>query len=184
MKPEGLVYEPEFIDARQEARLLETIAALPLEPAPYREYTARRRIVVYDEPPPFLVPLRDRVAAWLQVEAAHFSHVLINEYRPGTPLGWHRDSPEFELVAGVSLGTPCRLRFRPWPHVKGRSRADVLALELAPRSAYVLRSAVRWRWQHSVPAVPALRYSVTFRTLRAQGLHRASHGYLQAPRER
>ena len=26
---------------------------------------------------------------------------------------------------------------------------------------------VRWRWQHSVPATKALRYSITFRTLAA-----------------
>ena len=88
--------------------------------------------------------------------------MLINEYRIGTPLGWHRDSPEFNLVAGVSLGAACRMRFRPFPPRRG---GPVLSLDLAPRSAYQLCGDVRWRWQHSVPATKALRYSITFRTL-------------------
>ena len=166
MNPDGLVYEPEFIAEAEEASLLAAIATLPFEEAKYREYTARRRIVTFgDPPPPFLAPLRDRVAAWMGVRPEALAQILINEYRPGTALGWHRDSPEYELVAGVSLGASCRMRFRPWPPAKGRN-PDALALEVAPRSGYILRDAVRWRWQHSVPAVKALRYSITFRTLR------------------
>jgi alkylated DNA repair dioxygenase AlkB len=114
--------------------------------------------------PEFLRPLRARIAAWQGIDAQAIQHALINEYRPGTPLGWHRDSPEYDRVAGVSLGTPCRIRFRPWPAKRG---GTVLSLELAPRSAYQLGGDVRWRWQHSIPAVKALRYSVTFRTLAA-----------------
>jgi alkylated DNA repair dioxygenase AlkB len=118
--------------------------------------------------PEFLQPLMARVAAWLGVGAAELKQVLINEYRVGTPLGWHRDSPEYGLVAGVSLGAPCRLRFRPFPPPpRGSTRAPILSLELAPRSAYQLGGDVRWRWQHSVPATKALRYSITFRTLAA-----------------
>jgi alkylated DNA repair dioxygenase AlkB len=133
--------------------------------ARYRDYTARRRIVVYEHgapPPDFLRPLHARVAGWLGVAASALKQVLINEYRTGTPLGWHRDSPEYDRVAGVSLGAPCRMRFRPFPPQR---RAPVLSLELAPRSAYQLCGDVRWRWQHSVPATKALRYSITFRTL-------------------
>jgi alkylated DNA repair dioxygenase AlkB len=112
--------------------------------------------------PEFLQPLIARVAGWLGVAVPDLKQVLINEYRTGTPLGWHRDAPEYDLVAGVSLGTPCRMRFRPFPP---RSGGPVLSLELAPRSAYQLCGDVRWRWQHSVPATKALRYSITFRTL-------------------
>jgi alkylated DNA repair dioxygenase AlkB len=165
VNPEGLVYEPEFVAPAEEAALLASVQALPLEEAKYREYTARRRVAIFAEPPPFLVPLRDRIAAWMQVSPAALSHTLVNEYRPGTPLGWHRDSPEYEQVAGVSLGSACRMRFRPYPPPKGRGRSS-LELQLDPRSAYILRAAVRWHWQHSVPAVKALRYSITFRTLR------------------
>lgn len=181
MNPDGLVYEPAFITEAEHAALLAAIGALQFQEAKHREYTARRRIVTFDAPPPFLVLLRKSIGAWMGVQPDELAHILINEYRPGTPLGWHRDSPEYELVAGVSLGTPCRMRFRPYPPQKGRSR-DTLEIVLAPRSAYIMRSAVRWSWQHCVPAVKALRYSITFRTLRAHGLHLGPHGGVQACR--
>jgi alkylated DNA repair dioxygenase AlkB len=37
---------------------------------------------------------------------------------------------------------------------------------LEPRSAYVLRGVARWRWQHAISPTKALRYSITFRTMR------------------
>lgn len=165
MNPDGLVYEPDFISTAEEIALLEAVGTLPLEAARYRQFTAKRRVAIFDAPPAFLIPLRDRLAAWMERPAAELAYTLINEYRPGTALGWHRDSPEYESVAGVSLGTACRMRLRPWPPQKGRTR-DALELELAPRSAYLMRDAVRWRWQHSVPAVKKLRYSITFRSSR------------------
>lgn len=176
--PEGFVYQPEYIDAAEEARLLEAMGALPFEAARYRQYTARRRVVyfgyAYDFSsnrlgtaaplPGFLLPLRERLARWMGIAADEFAHALVNEYRPGTPLGWHRDAPQFDLVAGVSLGGHARMRFRRYP--PGGEKP--LAIELAPRSAYQMTGDARWRWQHAVPATRELRYSVTFRTLRRQ----------------
>jgi alkylated DNA repair protein (DNA oxidative demethylase) len=40
------------------------------------------------------------------------------------------------------------------------------ALELAPRSAYMLSGNARWSWRHSIPATKQLRYSIAFRTLK------------------
>ncbi|HYJ97513.1 MAG TPA: alpha-ketoglutarate-dependent dioxygenase AlkB, partial [Burkholderiaceae bacterium] len=100
------------------------------------------------------------------VAADDFVHAMVAEYTPGTPLGWHRDAPDYELIAGVSLGSAARLRCRPWPP-RDPKKDDILALELAPRSAYLMAQTARWGWQHSVPPVPALRYSVTMRTVRA-----------------
>lgn len=117
-----------------------------------------------DAKPEFLLPLAARVAGWLGVPPSDLKQMLINEYRVGTPLGWHRDSPEYNLVAGVSLAAPCRMRFRPYPPKRNDA---VLDLVLAPRSAYQLCGEVRWKWQHSVPATKAVRYSITFRTLAA-----------------
>jgi alkylated DNA repair dioxygenase AlkB len=148
----------------EERALIEALAALPLQEAPYKEYTAKRRIAAFDQAfPEFLQPLRARVGAWVGVEPERFRHGLATEYRPGTALGWHRDAPQYGLVVGVSLAAPCRMRFRPFPPRPGRR--EVLSLELAPRSAYVLRGDVRWRWQHGIPPTRALRYSLTFRTL-------------------
>ncbi|HEY6894144.1 MAG TPA: alpha-ketoglutarate-dependent dioxygenase AlkB, partial [Rhodanobacteraceae bacterium] len=90
-------------------------------------------------------------------------HALVTEYRPGAPIGWHRDKPAYGTVVGISLGSACRMRFRPWDMRHDRNAA--VALELAPRSLYVMRDDIRWRWQHQIPPVKALRYSITFRTL-------------------
>lgn len=176
----GLVYAAGFIDATAEAALIDAIAHLPLAEARYRQFTARRRVASYGtqydfddlrllegQPlPEALHPLRARAAAWLGVEPEAFSNVLVAEYRPGTPLGWHRDVPDFEAIVGVSLGGIARMRFRRWPPVQPK-KADVVNLVLPPRSAYILRGVARWGWQHSVAPTPAQRWSVTFRTPRA-----------------
>src|SRR5262249_58473491 len=90
------------------------------------------------------------------------AQALITEYSPGAAIGWYRDRPEFEDVIGVSLGAPCLFRFRR----KKGSRWERASIELQPRSAYLLRGPVRMDWQHSIPPVDKLRYSVTFRSLR------------------
>ena len=177
--PEGAAYEDDFISREEEAQLLACIAQLPLQEAQYKQYTARRRVAsfggVFDydtlelkpagELPGELAWLRVRAARWLGVAPGDFTHALVAEYRPGTPLGWHRDVPQFECVVGISLATPARLRFRPYPPDRPR-REDIVTLEVQPRSVYKLTGAARWDWQHSVPPVDALRYSVTFRTPR------------------
>jgi alkylated DNA repair dioxygenase AlkB len=179
--PAGLAYAEALIDARLERELLDELARLPFEAARYKAYTARRRIVSYGSAydfadnslapappvPGFLLPLRERLAAWAELDPTGLTDALVAEYAPGTPLGWHRDAPDFEHVVGVSLASACRMRFRPWPADDGW-RARSFALVLAPRSAYVLRGDARWRWQHMIPPAPALRYSITFRTRRSR----------------
>lgn len=161
----GFDYVADFISADEERSLLDEIGRLSFRDAHYKEYTAKRRVVVYDRgPPDFLELLREKVGRWLGVPEADFPHALVSEYRPGTGVGWHRDMPEFALVAGISLAAPARMRFRPYPPA-GTGRREILALELQPRSAYVLRDDVRWKWQHSIAPTRSLRYSITFRTL-------------------
>ena len=173
--PNGLAFVPEFLGVEEERALLQAIRALDLHEARYKQYTAKRRIASFGAEydfdanelrpapgmPPFLEPLRARVADWLEIPAQSIAHALVSEYRPGTPLGWHRDVPQFEVIVGVSLAAEARMRLRPWPP---RASEAVFALSLPPRSAYVLRGEVRWRWQHSVEPTRALRYSITFRT--------------------
>lgn len=175
--PPGLSYEAGFLSGDEEAELLESVRALPLAPADYRGFTARRRIASFGASydftarrlrpapamPACLWPLRDRVAARLNVPADRVVHALVTEYDVGTPLGWHRDTPEFGVVAGVSLGGACDMRWRPYPPQPG---APTLTLKVAPRSLYLMTGEARWGWQHSVAATRTLRYSITLRTLR------------------
>src|SRR5581483_10368455 len=81
--PKGLLYRPEFIDATKEESLLRDISALELHEAQYKAYTAKRRIAsfgssydfdenaLHPEPPmpEFLLPLREKVAAWIDIGA-------------------------------------------------------------------------------------------------------------------
>lgn len=175
----GLQYQPDFLSVEEEAQLLEVVQTLPLHPAKYKEYLARRQVVSFGGSYDFgtntlrpgmalderLVPLRDRVAAWLGVGRAQLVQVLVAEYAPGTPLGWHRDVPDFEAIVGVSLGNEAVLRFRPYPPAEAAKR-QVVQLDVAPRSIYKMEGAARWAWQHCVPPVKAHRWSITFRTLR------------------
>lgn len=178
--PEDFVYQLDFISPDEERALLAGIGALTLEDAKYRQFTARRRVAYfgfdYDfsknrlgeaaPVPDFLHPLREKIARWMGLAPEAFVHALVSEYRPGTPLGWHRDAPDFGRVAGVSLGGWARMRFRPYKRNEPPGKDKPLVLELAPRSAYQMNGAARWRWQHSIPPTKELRYSITFRTLR------------------
>jgi alkylated DNA repair dioxygenase AlkB len=176
--PAGFVYQADFLDESEERSLLATIRALPLEEARYREFTAKRRIVSFgagydftsNRPlpapplPAALQPLRARLADFADLPEADLAQCTVAEYRPGTQLGWHRDVPTFGVVIGVSLGTPCRMRFRRYPHRVGTPER-ALVIELEPRSAYVIRDDARWRWQHAISPTKALRYSITLRTM-------------------
>jgi alkylated DNA repair protein (DNA oxidative demethylase) len=176
---EGLVYREEFVSPDEERQLLDAFEAVEFRPVVMRGQTARRTVrhygLDYDyehgelvpaEPlPEWLAALRDRCAALMEREPEDLVQVLLSRYPEGAGIGWHRDAPMFgSRIAGVSLGAPCRMRFQRT--IQGeRSTA---ALELAPRSAYLLTGKARWSWQHSIPATKELRYSVTFRTLRRE----------------
>jgi alkylated DNA repair dioxygenase AlkB len=177
--PEGMRYAQEFLSPAEEADLVTRIAQLPLARMKYQQYEARRRVVNYggkydfsaqklEAAPPvpdWLAPLRERAAAWAGIPPGELTQALVAEYTPGTPLGWHRDVPDHEDIVGISLLNAAMLKFRPYPHVVG-VKADVRTVVVAPRSIYLLRGPARWAWQHSVPAVKLLRYSITLRTAR------------------
>lgn len=175
----GLVYQAGFLGRGEEAKLMAILQSLPLQAARYKDYVARRRVTSFGGSFDFdtnqlrpgqplddrLAPLRARVAAWQGLQPQDLVHALVSEYAPGTPLGWHRDVPDFERIIGVSLGGPATLRFRPYPYHPALQR-EVLALEVEPRSIYLLQGDARWKWQHSVEPTKKLRWSVTFRDRR------------------
>ena len=177
--PDGFRYADEFLSAADEAALLAEIGRLPFANARYKEWTANRRTVSYGgrydfsvgelQPaapvPPFLFDVRAAAARFIGVSADELTHGLVAEYQRGTQLGWHRDVPEFELVVGISLAGPARMRLRRYPHVVGSGQRS-LAIDLLPRSIYSLRDEARWGWQHAISPTRGLRYSITFRSLR------------------
>jgi alkylated DNA repair dioxygenase AlkB len=172
---DGLAYVPDFLAPAEETELLRGIAALDFAPFQFQGWEGKRQTVSfgwsYDfshgrlapaQPiPQFLVPLRDRAAALAGIAPRAFEHALVIEYGIGAGIGWHRDRPVFDRVAGISLAAPCTLRFR---RRNGRS-FERAALKLAPRSAYVLDGAARHDWEHSILPMPVPRYSITFRSL-------------------
>jgi alkylated DNA repair dioxygenase AlkB len=174
--PSGLVYAPGFVDAGEESALADRIAGLPFKPFEFHGFTGNRRTVSFGmhyafdgsglseaEPiPDWLQPLRARAAALAGHEAEAFVHALVIEYAPGAGIGWHRDRPVFGDVAGISLLAPAPLRFRR----KAGSRWERFTLTAEPRSAYLLRGEARHEWEHSIPPLETLRYSVTLRTLK------------------
>lgn len=197
--PEGFLYRPDFLSGEEESALLRTFETLPFAAFEYLGYTAKRRVVVYGWDydfssrrtstaapiPEFLLPLRARTAALIGLAPEAFVEAVIHEYPPGAPIGWHRDVPQFDIVAGVSLASACRMRLRPYAATRrtaGESKprrkpSETVSIVLEPRSLYVMSGPARWQWQHSIPPVEALRYSVTLRTLR-----RASPEAAQAKR--
>jgi DNA oxidative demethylase len=175
-RPDGLRYVEDFLAAEEEAALLERFGRLEFRDMTMRGVKARRRVIQYGwhysfesftmteaaPIPDFLLPIRDRAAVVAGLEAGQLSEGLILEYPPGATIGWHRDAAPFGTVVGISLGAACRFRFR-----RGRTREwETFELDLQPRSLYVLDGAARRAWEHGIPAVKALRYSITFRTLR------------------
>ena len=178
---EGFLYRESFITPDEELGLLHRVRSLDFHEMKMRGVVARRRVIHYgvkysfetfkaSEGPPiptFLLPLRERAAAFAAVQAEALAEALLTEYAPGAPIGWHRDAPGFGVVVGISLLAPCRFRFR-----RGETRAwETTEVPLAPRSIYMLTGPARSEWQHSIPAVSALRYSLTFRTLREARRH-------------
>ena len=175
--PEGFRYQPGLLTTDEETALVTELEGLTFEPFDFHGHLAHRHVVGfgyrYDyssrslraaEPiPAFLEPLRGKIAAFAGRPADAFQQVLINRYRPGAGIGWHRDKPHFEEVVGVSLLAPCTFRFRE----KAGERWHRLSVPVEPRSAYLLSGPARHVWKHGISPLDQLRYSITLRTMAA-----------------
>ena len=160
----------------EERELIEHIRELPLKEFEFHGFTGKRRVTSFgwrydfaeqalqrtEELPPFLHEIRERAAAFANLAPSDLPHALVTEYSPGSAIGWHRDRGVFDQVVGVSLVSPCNFRFRR----KNGFTWERYTLKMEPRSIYLLNDAARTEWQHSIPAVDKLRYSITFRSLR------------------
>ncbi len=173
--PGGFRYAPSLLDAREEQSLLAAVTALPFKEFEFHGFLGKRRVVSFgwrydfnggglsktDDMPPFLLPIREKAAAFAGIRASDLQQVLVTEYRPGAAIGWHKDRSVFGDVVGISLLGPCTFRFRR----KSGTRWERANHLMEPRSIYLLRGPSRSEWEHSIPAVQALRYSLTFRNV-------------------
>jgi alkylated DNA repair dioxygenase AlkB len=175
--PTGFRYRREVLSRELEVELLEHFRELPFREFEMNGYLGKRRVVSYGwkydfderilrqsgEIPDFLIPIREIAAKFAGIRSSRITQALVSEYGPGAGIGWHRDRPVFGDVIGISLSTACVFRLRRKSGISWE-RASLMA---EPRSAYLLRGPSRTQWQHSIPPVDALRYSITFRTFRA-----------------
>jgi len=175
-----------FISETEEQELIREIETLHLAPFKYYQFTGKRRTASFGweyefgtsdiktapEIPAFLLPFRARAGELFKIDPNSLVQANIIEYSTGSPIGWHRDIPHFGVVVGISLGAACRMRFRKSKRVRSKNvnRDEILSIELQPRSIYFMSGASREMWQHSIPPVKELRYSIMMRTLSASRL--------------
>jgi alkylated DNA repair dioxygenase AlkB len=173
-EPEGLRYAAEFISPAAEQELIARIVTLPLQPFQFGQYEGKRRVASFgfkydyglrrlqdaDPIPGWLAPVIEKVESF-GGPSTQIRQVLCTEYDTGVGIGWHRDKPHFDRVFGLSLGSPCKFRFRKAIGEKWQR----FTLNAGPRSLYMMSGASRQVWEHSIPAVGQPRYSITFRTI-------------------
>jgi alkylated DNA repair dioxygenase AlkB len=171
--PAGASYLPEAVPERESMALVHRFETLPFKPFAFHGYLGNRRIVSFgwrydyagralresEAIPEFLFPLRETAARFANVPPEGLQQALVTEYAKGAGIGWHRDKPMFEDVVAFSFVSPCLLRFR----LKQDTSWKRSSLIVRPGSAYLLRGPARRAWEHSIPPVETLRYSVTFR---------------------
>jgi alkylated DNA repair dioxygenase AlkB len=175
--PHGLVLGAEVVRRDEEAGLVQRFETLRWDPIVIRGQTARRTArhfgLRYDygsrearpgEPmPEWLDPVRQAAASLAGTSPDELVQAIVQKYPPGSTIGWHRDSPAFGIVVGISLLGHVRLRFQ-----RGRQEERrTWEVRLEPRSGYVLAGEARWSWEHSIPPAKEMRYSITFRTLKS-----------------
>jgi alkylated DNA repair dioxygenase AlkB len=184
--PDGFKYQTDLVSPQQEQTLLQHVRDLPFSEFLFHGYVGKRRVVSFgwqydfnerklrtaDDIPPFLLTLREVAAAFAAMAPPQLQQVLVIEYGPGAGIGWHRDKAVFGDVVGVSLLSSCRFRLRR----KLGAAWERVTLTLEPRSAYLLRGPARTEWEHSIPPVEALRYSITFRSFRDEEAARRTAG--------
>jgi len=176
--PPGFAYKADVISAAEEAPLIANLENEPFKEFEFQGFRGKRRVVSYgwrydfnggglqqtEAIPSFLHYIRERAASFAGLEPAALAQVLLTEYQPGAPIGWHKDRSVFDVVIGISLLSTSTFRLRK----KTGSKWERLSLMLEPRSIYVLSGEVRTEWEHSIPPVEALRYSITFRSLKGK----------------
>jgi alkylated DNA repair dioxygenase AlkB len=175
--PAGFRYTDRLLSPSAQQRLLEEVRRLPFAAFQFHGHEGKRRVVSFgwrydfnharldatEDMPPFLRELRQLAGDFAGIAPAQLQQVLVTEYEVGAGIGWHKDKAVFGEVIGISLLSACvfRLRRRAGP------KWERVSLTAEPGSAYLLNGPARTEWEHSIPPVNALRYSIAYRNLRA-----------------
>lgn len=177
--PPGFSYFPGFISVEEEKELIREIEKTSLHPLIFQGYEAKRKVESfgYDwdfqhrklskgKPiPDGFIHLIKKVASHLSLKEENIGEMLLTEYPVGSVINWHRDAPPFDIILGISLNSDCKFRFRPYDKAK-QHRKNLLAIPLERRSLYKMSGESRTEWEHSIPAVKEIRYSITLRTMK------------------
>lgn len=173
--PEGFRYQRDAVPKEMQDELLREIPKLSFKAFDFHGFEGKRRVVSFgwkydfdlaalrkaDDIPSFLLPSREFAAEFAGLSSHRFQQVLVSEYDIGAPIGWHRDKAVFGVVVGVSLLSACTFRLRR--RIGGKW--DRVSVTAEPGSIYMLSGPSRTLWEHSIPPVDRLRYSITFREL-------------------
>ena len=175
----GLSQAGGFVTQDEERMLIAAIDAAALSPFRYHGWLGKRLTASYgwsydfddssfapaEAIPDWLLPVREKAARFAGLPPGELVQALLIRYDPGAGIGWHRDRPVFGHVLGISLGAPATMRFRR----RQRGGFDRASAVLAPRSIYHLTGEARHQWEHSIAAMAATRWSITFRSLSEKG---------------
>jgi alkylated DNA repair dioxygenase AlkB len=175
LSPAGLQYQPDFISEQDQHSIVRHLQSLTLQPFLFGAFEGKRRVASFgwrydysqqklqkaEALPDWIAPLIMRVEAFGGLPNGAIRQVLVTEYEAGAGIGWHRDKPHFEEVFGLSLLSACRFRFRRRTDESWRR----YTFRAEPRSLYLMEGESRHVWEHSIPPVEQVRYSVTFRSM-------------------
>jgi DNA oxidative demethylase len=173
-QPGGLLYVSDFLSAAEQDDLLPEVRALTYTHDTFRKRLMKRgwaqfgyayvstgrKLTPAPPMPAFLQAVIEKASPYYPT-GSEFEQCIVTHYPSGAGIGFHTDAKRFgDVILGVSLASPARLRFAP-----GKSKVVSFELTVTPGSLYVMQGVARWQYQHQIPPVKAERYSLTFRYL-------------------
>ena len=179
LAPQGMEYNEKFLSPEEERRIVSELTRVEensWSKIRMRGIFAKRTMLCYGfhyistsrslctapPIPDFLKELREKCAGSVGASPEDFSQVIVSRYPIGAGINWHCDAPIFgDVIMGISVKAVCRMLFR-------RDGVRSYKLVLEPKSLLILKGEARHFWLHRIPPVKALRFSITFRSLRQQ----------------
>ena len=163
---QNLFYVPQIVNVADEFKILESIAFAGSNRTDVWKQLKRRRLQTWgknidgrigiDKPlPPWLQDISDELVRLHLFEKLNApNHVLINEYKFDEGILHHTDGPIYhDLVAILSLGSPCLMTFRhklESYEVGHFSDQDIFSVLLEPRSLLIFSDSIYSTFTHGI----------------------------------